>query len=165
IERDAVGIVNQDQIIEAPMTSERTCLGSDAFLHVAVTAQTEDVMIKNRVLTGVEAGRRHFRGRSNPNSIADSLPKRSRGAFHSGRVAKFRVSRRFGMQLPEPFDFRHRQIIAAYVQPCTNRVLRSPPEREFRYLDSWKRRKNLNFRIKLKARILYMAEHSTSTMH
>ena len=74
-------------------------------------------MIKNRVLTGVEAGRRHFRGRSNANSIADSLPKRSRGAFHSGRVAKFRVSRRFGMQLPEPFDFRHRQIIAAYVQP------------------------------------------------
>src|SRR5207249_10757120 len=95
IERDAVGIVNQDQIIEAPMTSERTCLGSDAFLHVAVTAPTEDVLIKNRVLTGVEAGRRHFRGRSNPNSIADSLPTRSRGAFHSGRVAKFRVSRRF----------------------------------------------------------------------
>src|SRR5206468_9514386 len=112
IERDAVGIVNQDQIIQAPMTSERTCLGSDAFLHVAVTAQTEDVMIKNRVLTGVEAGRRHFRGRSNANSIVDSLPKRCRGAFHSGSGARSTMSRRSGMDLREPLDFLHSHNIS-----------------------------------------------------
>ena len=38
IERDAVGIVNQDQIIEAPMTSQCTRFRRDAFLHVAIAA-------------------------------------------------------------------------------------------------------------------------------
>ena len=74
-------------------------------------------MIKNRVLVCIETRRRHFRGRSNADCIADSLPERSCGAFYSGRVAEFRVPRRFGMQLPETLDFRHRQIIAAHVQP------------------------------------------------
>ena len=32
-------------------------------------------------------------------------------------MAEFRVARRFGVQLPEAFDFRHRQIVAAHVQP------------------------------------------------
>src|SRR5437667_67340 len=35
----------------------------------------------------------------------------------SRRLAKFGMSRRFRMQLPEAFDFRHRQIVAAHVQP------------------------------------------------
>src|SRR5947208_3051868 len=43
--------------------------------------------------------------------------QRSSATFHSRCVGKFRVSRRFRMQLPEAFDFRHRQIVAAHVQP------------------------------------------------
>jgi len=40
-----------------------------------------------------------------------------------------------------------------------------PPEKEFRHLDSWKRREDLNFWIKIESAKLYMAEHSSSTIY
>src|SRR6266508_1835657 len=99
------------------MPSEGARLGGNAFLHVAVTAQTDDMIVKNHMLARVKTRRGHFRGYGHADSIADALTERSRSAFHSGRIAKFRMSRRFRMQLPETFDFRHRQIVTAHVQP------------------------------------------------
>ena len=117
VQRNGIGIVNENQIVEAPNAGERARLGCDALLHVAVTAQTDHVLVENSVLIGVEPRRSHVRCQGHANRVAHALTKRSGGAFHSGRLAKFGVSRRFGVQLPEAFDFRHRQIVAAHVQP------------------------------------------------
>jgi hypothetical protein len=75
------------------------------------------VLIENLVLVSVETRRRHFCGDGNAHRVADSLPQRPRRAFHAGRIAEFRMAWCFGMQLPESFDFRHRQVVAAHVQP------------------------------------------------
>jgi len=99
------------------VSSERTRLGGDAFLHITIAAQADHMLIENFVLIGVETRRRHFRRHGNSNRVANALAERSRGAFHSGRIAKLGVARRFGMQLPEPFDFRHRQVVTAHVEP------------------------------------------------
>ena len=99
------------------MTGERARFGRDAFLQVAVTAQTDHVLIENSVLIGVETRRGHLRCHGHANRVADALTERTGGAFHAGCLDKFGMSRRFGMQLPETFDFRHRQIVAAHVQP------------------------------------------------
>ena len=121
IERNGIGIVNENQIVEAPNTGERARLGCDALLQVAVTAQTDHVLVENFVLIGVEPSRGHIRRYRHANGVAHALTERSSGAFHSGRVAKFGVSRRFGMRLPEPFHFGHRQIVPADVQPCVKK--------------------------------------------
>ena len=99
------------------MAGQRACLGSDAFLHVAVAAQTDHMLIENLVLIRIETCRRHLCRHGNPNRVADSLTEWARCAFHTGRLAKFRVPRRFGMQLAETLDLRHRQVVTAHVQP------------------------------------------------
>src|SRR5216117_3271786 len=75
------------------------------------------MLVENFVFVSVETRRRHFCRNGNADRVSNALAKRPRSAFHSGRIAKFRMSRRFGMQLPKTFDFRHRQIVAAHVQP------------------------------------------------
>ena len=75
------------------------------------------MLIENFVLIGVEPRRGHLRRHRHANRVANALTERASGAFHSGSFAKFGMSRRFRMQLPEPFDFRHRQVVTAHVQP------------------------------------------------
>src|SRR6266568_5310047 len=75
------------------------------------------MLIENFVLGGVEPRGGDLCRHGNADRIADALTKWAGRAFHSGRVAKFRMSRRLGMQLPEPFDLRHRHIVTAHVQP------------------------------------------------
>src|SRR5213594_3782232 len=75
------------------------------------------MLIENLVLGGVEPRGGHFCCHGNSNRIANALAERPRRAFHSGRVTKFGMARRFGMQLPEPFDLRRRHIVTAHVQP------------------------------------------------
>ena len=97
VECDRVRVVDEDQVVEAPVRSQRARLRSYSLLHVAVAAQTDHVLIKNFVLVHVEARRCHFCRHGNTNRVAHALTERARGAFHSGRIAKFRMSRRFGM--------------------------------------------------------------------
>ena len=99
------------------MAGQRARLGGNAFLHIAVAAQTDHVLIENLVLIGVETRRRHFCRHGNSHRVADSLTERPCCTFYSGCVAEFGMPGCFGMQLPEPFDFRHRQVVAAHVQP------------------------------------------------
>ena len=99
------------------MAGERARFGGDAFLHAAIARKTDHVLIENAVLIGVETRRGHFRRHRDADRVADALTERPGRAFDSGRFEKFRMARRLGMQLPEAFDLRHRQIVAAHVQP------------------------------------------------
>ena len=75
------------------------------------------MLVENFVLVGIEACCSHIRRNRHANRVADTLTEWAGGALYSRRVAKFGMSRGFRMQLPETFDFRHRQIVAAHVQP------------------------------------------------
>ena len=113
----ALRIVNQNQIIEAEMPGERARLRRHAFLHATVARQTNHMLIENPVLGGVETRRRHFACHRDADRVADALAERTGRAFDARRFKKFRMARRLGMQLPETLDLRHRQIVAAHVQP------------------------------------------------
>ena len=75
------------------------------------------MLIKDAALRRVETRRRHLHRHRDADCVAHPLPERPGGAFHAGRFTKLRMPRRLGMQLAEPFDLRHRQIVTAHVQP------------------------------------------------
>src|ERR1700737_4387915 len=75
------------------------------------------MLIKNAVLRRVETRSRHFHRNGDADRVTNPLPERTGCAFHPRRFTKFRMSWSFRMQLPEPFDFRHRQIVAAQMEP------------------------------------------------
>ena len=108
------------------MPGQRARLGGNALLHIAIAAQTNYMLIENFVLVRVKTRGGHLRRHGNANCVAYALTERPCRAFHSRRFTKFRVPRCPGMQLPEPFDLRHRQIIAAHVQPCVKKHAAMP---------------------------------------
>src|SRR5260370_2837383 len=99
------------------MTGERACFRGNALLHAAVACETNHMLIENSVLASVESRRGHFHRNCDSGGVANALPKRASRAFHTRCLAKFWMSRRFTVQLPKPFDFRHWQIVSAQVQP------------------------------------------------
>src|SRR5205807_8590148 len=115
VERHRIAVVNQNQIIETEVSRESTCLRSDAFLHTTVTRKTKHMLIENPVVGGVETRRRHFARDRDAGRITDTLAEWTGRAFHARRISKFRMARRPGMQLPEAFNLRHWQIVAAHV--------------------------------------------------
>src|SRR5207249_7989462 len=105
-------IVNEDQVVESPMSGERTRLGGDAFLHVTIAAEADHVLVEDSVLIGVEARCSHLCRHRDADRVANALAEWPGRAFYARCIAKLRVARRLGMQLPEPFDLRHRQVVA-----------------------------------------------------
>src|SRR5260370_38361370 len=97
------------------MTGESACFRGNALLHAAVACETNHMLIENSVLASVESRRGHFHRDCDSGGVANALPKRASRAFHTRCLAKFRGSRRFAVELPETFDFRHCQIVSCQV--------------------------------------------------
>ena len=114
----------------------------NAFLETAVASEADNMLIENHVLRRVETSRSHLRRHRDPDGVADALPERAGGAFNARRFKKFRVARRLAVQLTEAFDFLHRQIVSAQMQPRVkehaavaggeNKVIAPDPTRLFR---------------------------------
>src|SRR5438067_7258007 len=117
IERDGVGIVNQNQIIEPEMPGEGARFRRHAFLETTVARQAKNMLVENAMFAGVEMCLRHFRSHCHTNRVANALPQRAGGTLDAGCVAKFRMSRRFRMQLAKIFDVLDRNVVAAQMQP------------------------------------------------
>ena len=117
IERDGVGIVNQNQIIETEMGRERACFRGHAFLETTITRQTKNMLIENAMVAGVEMRGRHFCRHCHTNRVANALPQRASRTLDSRRFKKFWMSRRFRMQLTKIFDVLDRNVVPAQVQP------------------------------------------------
>ena len=142
VERDRVAIVNQNQIIEPEMRGECARFGGNAFLQTTIAGQANRVLIENAMLGSVKTRGRHFHCDGYANRVANALPQRTGGAFHARGFKKFRMARRLAMQLTEAFDFFHRQIVSAQMQPGIkehaavaggeNKVIAPDPARLFR---------------------------------
>src|SRR5437660_12154247 len=99
------------------MGREGTRLGGDAFLETTITRQTKNMLVENAMVAGVEMRGRHFRCHCHTNRVTNALSQRTSRALDAGRVAKFRMPRRFGMQLAKILNVLDRNVVAAQVQP------------------------------------------------
>ena len=121
VEGDVVGVVDENQVIELLVAGERDRLHRDAFLHAAVAGETHDVIIKNRVLGGVETRGRHLAGHRHADGVTDALAERARGALDAGGLVEFRMSGRGAVQRAEFLHLLDRQIVAAQMEPTVEK--------------------------------------------
>src|SRR5262245_57385134 len=75
------------------------------------------MLIENPMLVCIETRRRHFRRHRDPDRITHPLAQRPGRALDPRSFKKLRMTGCLAVQLPETLDLRHRQIVAAQVQP------------------------------------------------
>ena len=94
VERHVVGVIDEDQVVEAVVAGEGDGFLGDAFLQAAVAVEREDVVVEDRVLGGVEAGGGAFSGERVADGIADALAERAGGGLDARRFMELRMARR-----------------------------------------------------------------------
>ena len=121
VERDVVGVVQDDQIVELLVGGEAGRLRGDALLEAAVADHAEDVVVEDRVLRRVEHGRAHLRGRGEAGAVRDAGAERARRGLDAGRrvfaVGEFRVAGRRRVVLAEVRDLVLGDVVAREVEP------------------------------------------------
>ena len=118
VERHIVGIVNEDQVVEAEMACECAGFHRHAFLQAAITSEGDDMVVENAVGGCVEAGLAHFGRDGKTNGIRHALAERACGGLDAGRFVELRMSGSDAAELAEIFDFFQRQAIASEMQPA-----------------------------------------------
>ena len=121
VERDVVGVVQHDEVVELLVGREARRLGTDALLEAAVADHAEDVVVEDRVLRRVEHGGRHLGGRGEARAVRDARTQGARGRFDAGRrvlrVRELGVARRRAVVLAEVRDLVLRDVVAGQVEP------------------------------------------------
>ena len=118
VERHVVGIIDEDQVIEAVVAGEGDGLLGDAFLKAAVAVDGEDVLVEDRVLRGVEARGGAFAGERVADGIADALAERAGGRLDARRFMELRVPRRDRVQRAEFFHLVTGNRVTGEMQPA-----------------------------------------------
>ena len=120
VDGDAVVVVKGDQLVELPYPGQRADFVRDPFHHAAVTEEGVAVVVNNGEAFAVEFGGQQFFSEGKADGVADALPERASGRFHTGGMADFRMARRLAVQLAEFFEFFQRQVVAGEVQQRVN---------------------------------------------
>ena len=126
IQRDRIGIIDDNQIIETEMCCESARFRCNAFLHVTIASQANNMLVEDPVLRGVETGGRHFGGYRYSGGIANALAKRPGRCLDPRGVAVLRVSWGATFPLTELLDVLEREIVAAQVQTRVQEHRRVP---------------------------------------
>ena len=95
------------------MTSDRGRFSGDSLHQIAVRADAVHVVVDQAV---ADSRREHLLRERNPDRVRDALPERPRRRFDSRRVAKFRVTGSFRVQLPELLQVVDGDVEAGQVQ-------------------------------------------------
>ncbi len=103
VDTDIVVVVQINDIPQFQMTGQRCRFGRDPFHQTAVSANTVNVIIKNREIGPVERCREIFLCDRHSDAVGKSLSQRTGGGFYSRRVSEFRMAGRFAPKLPEFF--------------------------------------------------------------
>ena len=118
VECHIVGIIDQDQVVEAIVAGKRDGFLGDTFLEAAVAVQGDDVVVDDRVIGRVEAGGSTFSGERVSDGIADSLAERAGGGLHARGFMKLRVAGSDRVQLAEIFHIVPGNRVSREVQPA-----------------------------------------------
>ena len=121
VERHVVGIINEDEVVEAVVPGEGDGLLGDTFLEAAVAVDAEDVLVENRVLRRVEAGGGAFSGERVADGIADALAERAGGRLDAGCLVELGMPRCDRVQRAEFFHIVTGNRVAGKVQPAVEK--------------------------------------------
>jgi hypothetical protein len=115
LDRDPVGVVDQDQITQFLGTGQRRRLATDTLLEIAVRGEHPDRMVEHAPALGsigvqqaaLTAGRH-----GHADGIADALAQRAGRRFHPRRVVDLRMARRPGPPRAQRLQISQLQAIA-----------------------------------------------------
>ena len=113
---NTVIVIERDEFGQPQCASQRASLMTDAFHQAAVAQKHIGVMVNDRVPGLIKFSRQQRLCQGHANCIGDALTQRTGGRLDTGRDIDFRMTRGFRMQLPEIFNFVHRQRIARQMQ-------------------------------------------------
>ena len=116
VDGDAVGVVQGDELAQAPHAGQGAGFVGHAFHEAAVTEEHVSVVVDDRVFGGVEAGGQHLFGQGHAHGGRDALTQGTGGHFHAGGHVAFGMAGGAGAQLAEVADVVHAQVVAGEVQ-------------------------------------------------
>ena len=116
VDRDAVVVVERDELAQPPRAGERARLVRDALHQAAVADEHVRVVVDDRVARHVELACEQRLGERHAHRVGEALAERAGRRLHAGRNPRFRVSRRLRVQLAERGQLGHRQVVAGEVQ-------------------------------------------------
>ncbi len=116
VDRNAVVVVERDQLAQAPRAGERTGFMRNAFHQAAIAQKDIGVVIDDRVAGPVELRGEQFFGERHADRVGQSLSERAGGGFHAGRDADLRMAGRLRMELAKIAQFGDRKIVAREMQ-------------------------------------------------
>ena len=116
IDRDAVVVVDRDQLAEPERAGERAGFVREALHHAAVAHENVGMVVDDVTAGPVEFRGEQFLGERHADRVRDALAERPGGGFDTGRAAVLRMPRCLRMQLAEAFQLRQRQVVAGQVQ-------------------------------------------------
>jgi hypothetical protein len=116
LDGDVVVVVDEDQVAEPHVAGERRSLGGYALLHVAVTAQSPDVAVDDRLAQTIETRGHHLRRERHADRRREPSAERPRRQLHADGMAVLGVPRRLRAALAEVLQVVDRQRIARQVQ-------------------------------------------------
>jgi hypothetical protein len=115
-QRDAVIVVQVDQLAEPEMAGQRCSLRRHAFHQIAVAGDGVGVVIDDLKPGAIVARGEIGFGDGHAHAVAEALAERPRRRLDAGRAAALGVAGRLAAPLPELLDLFERQVIAGEVQ-------------------------------------------------
>ena len=101
---DVVVVVETGQLSQLQMAGQRSRLRGHA-LHEITVADDRVGGVIDHLESGPVVARRQLRlGDRHPYRVGESLPQRSRGGLHAGRMSALRMPRRLASELAKLFD-------------------------------------------------------------
>ncbi|OPY14796.1 MAG: hypothetical protein A4E74_02308 [Syntrophus sp. PtaB.Bin075] len=115
-QRNPVVVIKDDELTQSQMSCQRTGFRRHPFHDVAVTGQNIGKMIDHLTVRTVEAGGQMGLGDRHAHGIAQPLPERAGGHFHSRRTVKFGMPRRPAFPLAEGLQVIHGEVISGQME-------------------------------------------------
>ena len=116
VDGNAVVVPECNQLAQTPGTGQRAGFVRNAFHQAAIAEEYIGVVVNNFVVGLVEFGCQQLFRHCHADGVGDALTEWAGSGFNARRVAVFRVTRRFRMQLAEALEFVHRQVVAGQMQ-------------------------------------------------
>ena len=114
--RDAVAVVQRDQLVELPGAGQCGGFVANAFHQAAIAQKHIAVVVDHGMPVAVELLRQELFCQRHAHGVGDALAERAGGGLHPGCHAHFGVAGGLAVQLAEVFQLFHRQLVAGQVQ-------------------------------------------------
>ena len=116
VDRNAVVVVDRDQLIEVPDAGKRADFVADAFHEAAVAQEHIRAVVDDGEALAVEFRAEELFGERHADAVRDALAERTRRRFDARSHMHLGVARGFAAELTESLEVVHREVIARQMQ-------------------------------------------------